>query len=102
MSRILKTPERGAVNAPSITGDPMLANLRTENDTAVIRLTGRFDFSGHREFKHCYEAALEEPSVRRIDVDLRAVEYLDSSALGMLLLLREQADARSLPVSLLN
>jgi anti-anti-sigma factor len=80
----------------------MLANLRTENDTAVIRLTGRFDFSGHREFKHCYEAALEEPSVRKIDVDLRSVEYLDSSALGMLLLLKEQAEARALPVSLLN
>lgn len=80
----------------------MLANLRTERDTAVIRLTGRFDFSGHREFRHCYEAALQEPSVRRIDVDLRNVEYLDSSALGMLLLLKEQADARALPVSLLN
>jgi len=80
----------------------MLANLRTENDTAVIRLTGRFDFSGHREFRHCYEAALEQPSVRRIDVDLHAVEYLDSSALGMLLLLKEQAEARELPVALLN
>ena len=80
----------------------MLANLRTEHETAVIRLSGRFDFSGHREFRHCYEAALQEPSVRRIDVDLNAVEYLDSSALGMLLLLKEQAEARSLPVSLLN
>jgi anti-anti-sigma factor len=80
----------------------MLASLRTEHDTAVIRLTGRFDFSGHREFRHCYEAALQEPSVRRIDVDLNAVEYLDSSALGMLLLLKEQAEARSLPVALLN
>jgi HptB-dependent secretion and biofilm anti anti-sigma factor len=80
----------------------MLANLRTEHETAVIRLTGRFDSSGHREFRHCYEAALQQPSVRRIDVDLNAVEYLDSSALGMLLLLKEQAEARSLPVSLLN
>lgn len=80
----------------------MLANLRTDNDTAVIRLTGRFDFSGHREFRHCYEAALQEPAVRKIDVDLNSVEYLDSSALGMLLLLKEQADARALPVSLLN
>lgn len=80
----------------------MLANLRTERDTAVIRLTGRFDFSGHREFRHCYEAALQEPAVRRIDVDLKNVEYLDSSALGMLLLLKEQADARALPVALLN
>src|SRR5688500_10495840 len=80
----------------------MLANLRTENDTAVIRLTGRFDFSGHREFKHCYAAALEEPSVRKIDVDPRSFQYLGSSALGMLLLLKEQAEARALPVSLPN
>jgi HptB-dependent secretion and biofilm anti anti-sigma factor len=80
----------------------MFANLHTDSDTAVIRLRGRFDFSGHREFRHCYEAALQEPAVARIDVDLQAVDYLDSSALGMLLLLKEQADARSLPVSLLN
>ena len=80
----------------------MLANFRTDHDVAVIRLTGRFDFSGHREFRHCYEAALQEPAIRRIDVDLKAVEYLDSSALGMLLLLKEQADARSLPVALLH
>ena len=80
----------------------MLATLKTKHDTAVIRLTGRFDFSGHREFRHCYQAALDQPSIRKIDVDLHAVEYLDSSALGMLLLLKEQADARALPVSLLN
>ena len=71
-------------------------------NTAVIRLTGRFDFSRHREFKSCCEAALKQPDVRAIDVDLQAVEYLDSSALGMLLLLKERADARALPVSLLN
>jgi anti-anti-sigma factor len=80
----------------------MLANLRTENDAAVIRLMGRFDFNGHREFKQCYETAFQEPSVRRIEVDLKGVEYLDSSALGMLLLLKEHADQRDLSVSLAN
>jgi anti-anti-sigma factor len=80
----------------------MQAHLITEQATARIRLIGRFDFSGHREFKYCYEAALNEPSVRQIDVDLHDVDYLDSSALGMLLLLKDYADARALPVSLLN
>ncbi len=80
----------------------MHANLSTERATAVIHLTGRFDFSARREFKQCYEAALIEPEVRAIAVDLRDVEYLDSSALGMLLLLKELADARTLPVSLRN
>jgi len=80
----------------------MNTNFTTDSETAVIRLSGRFDFSRHREFRTCYEAALNEPMLRRIDVDLQGVEYLDSSALGMLLLLKERADARALPVTLLN
>lgn len=79
----------------------MHANLKTDHDTAVIQLSGRFDFSGHRDFKQCYESALHAP-VRKIDVDLKNVDYLDSSALGMLLLLKQHADARALPVALLN
>lgn len=80
----------------------MNANFTSDTETAVIRLSGRFDFSRHREFRTCYEAALKEPSLRRIEVDLHSVDYLDSSALGMLLLLKERADARALPVTLLN
>ena len=80
----------------------MNASLKTDAEKVVIRLTGRFDFSRHREFKSCYEAALKEPELRGIDVDLAGVDYLDSSALGMLLLLKERADGRSLPVSLVN
>ena len=52
----------------------MRASLRREGDTAVIRLKGRFDFAGHREFKRCYEGALNQPSVQQIDIDLRSVE----------------------------
>jgi HptB-dependent secretion and biofilm anti anti-sigma factor len=80
----------------------MNTDVKTAVNTAVIRLTGRFDFSRHREFKTSYEAALSQPDLRGIDVDFAGVDYLDSSALGMLLLLKERADARALPVSLLN
>ena len=80
----------------------MNSSLRNDAETAVIRLTGRFDFSRHREFKNAYEAALKEPHLRGIDVDLEGVDYLDSSALGMLLLLKERADGRALPVALVN
>jgi HptB-dependent secretion and biofilm anti anti-sigma factor len=80
----------------------MNTDQSTATSTAVIRLSGRFDFSRHREFKTSYEAALKQSDLRGIDVDLAAVDYLDSSALGMLLLLKERADARALPVSLLN
>ncbi len=80
----------------------MDAQLKIDGGSAVIQLAGRFDFSAYRDFRDCYEAALREPQLREISVDLGGVEYLDSSALGMLLLLKEHADARALPVSLAN
>lgn len=80
----------------------MQAELTTQQENAVIRLTGRFDFGGHRDFKRCYEGALSDSGVRRITVDLKKVEYVDSAALGMLLLLKQQAEARSLPITLLD
>jgi anti-anti-sigma factor len=80
----------------------MNTDLTPPATTGVIRLSGRFDFSRHREFKAGCEAALNQAGVRAIDVDLEGVDYLDSSALGMLLLLKERADARALPVTLLN
>jgi len=53
-----------------------------------IRISGRFDFEGHRAFRDAYEQA---EGVRRFVVDLSATEYVDSAGLGMLLLLREHA-----------
>lgn len=80
----------------------MQVNLKTSGEAAVISLGGRFDFKVHHDFKRCSDAALKDAGVRRIEVNLDAVEYLDSSALGMLLLLREQAQGKGLKVALRN
>lgn len=67
---------------------------QTVRDTiATIRLQGRFDFSVHREFREAVKAAIATPAVREIEIDLSGVDYIDSSALGMLLLSRENAQA---------
>lgn len=60
---------------------------------AVLSLNGRFDFHSHRDFRMAYEAALEAGAVREIEINFAGVDYLDSSALGMLLLLREKAES---------
>ncbi len=60
---------------------------------ATLSLNGRFDFHSHRDFRAAYEKALEAEGVREIEINFSAVDYLDSSALGMLLLLREKAEA---------
>ena len=54
------------------------------NGTVTLRLTGRFDFRLIKEF---HEMLKKDP--RTWVVDFSGVEYVDSSALGMLLLLRD-------------
>lgn len=59
----------------------------SRNDAVRIKIDGTFDFSVHKEFRASYEGSVKKgvPVV----VDMREVEYIDSSALGMLLMLRE-------------
>lgn len=67
---------------------PVISKISTEENTVDIRVTGRFDFSVHREFRDAYRDTDPEADYC---VDLSEAEYLDSSALGMLLLLHEHA-----------
>lgn len=80
----------------------MEANVSTAGSQAIIKLAGRFDFNSHREFREVVDKALEGESVQEIQVDLGAVDYLDSSALGMLLMLRDKARGGGKGVSLAN
>lgn len=69
-------------------------HISTEVSAGKARMTlsGRFDFHTHRDFRSTYETLLERGDVHEVVVSFQDVEYLDSSALGMLLLLREKAD----------
>jgi len=62
-------------------------------NTLTINMTGRFDFHVQRDFKEAYDPQLGNAAVSAIEINLAGVEYLDSSALGMLLMLRERATA---------
>lgn len=64
----------------------------------VLMLSGRFDFNAHRSFSDGYESALKEKSLKTIRLNMKNVDYLDTSALGMLLLLREKARASNVEV----
>lgn len=71
-----------------------------EQNSLTIKVTGRFDFSLHEDFRSAYTNEIS--SGARVVVDLGAVEYMDSSALGMLLLLREFAGEDLADVRLVN
>lgn len=53
-----------------------------------IDIQGRFDFSVQKDFRAAYRDC---PPSMNYRVNLAEVEYMDSAALGMLLLLRQHA-----------
>ncbi|WP_151704066.1 STAS domain-containing protein [Nitrincola alkalilacustris] len=69
----------------------------------VIRTGQRFDFSTHTEFQQQVQAVLKDEAMRTLIVDLRATQYMDSAALGMLVQLhRKMLDRKSLILKLAN
>jgi len=80
----------------------MEVNVATANGCAVLRLRGRFDFNAHREFREAIDNAIGQADAKEVQVDLGGVDYLDSSALGMLLMLRDRCKGANKVVSLAN
>lgn len=74
--------------------------ISTDGAEVTISVTGRFDFSAHKDFRESYEQVPDRPE--RFTVNLRDAIYLDSSALGMLLLLRDHANNLSAKVEIIN
>jgi len=80
----------------------MQVNVVKDANAVSLKLSGRFDFNAHREFRGAYEPVMADEQVRTLSVDLGAVEYLDSSALGMLLMLRDKANTAGKALTLVN
>lgn len=76
------------------------SNLDADNKELNINIIGRFDFSLHQDFREAYEEVSSE--VSSYVVDLNATSYLDSSALGMLLLLRDFAGGDDSTIKIVN
>ncbi len=69
----------------------------TNGNQHTISINGRFDFSVQSDFRKAYE---EVPSSSHFVVDFSSTDYMDSSALGMLLLLRDYAGGDNANVKL--
>ncbi len=80
----------------------MTVKTQIAGEKAQLSLSGRFDFTAHCEFRQSYEDVLKQAGLRGLAVDLSGVDYIDSSALGMLLLLKESAERSQLQLSLVN
>ena len=68
-------------------------------NTAVLVIKGRFDIASYEAFNRAYTELLGR--AEQVQVDLSTTTFMDSSALGMLLLLREKA-GDSVHIELIN
>ena len=66
----------------------------------TVSVSGRFDFSLHEEFRNAYEKTADPGW--EIVLDMKHVDYMDSSALGMLLLLREHTGDDEANIRIIN
>ena len=64
------------------------SSISEDGRTLEIEVGNRFDFNLHLLFRAAQESA---PQASQFVVDLAQTEYMDSSALGMLLVLHEAA-----------
>lgn len=76
------------------------AHPSADGSELTIKVSGRFDFSAHQEFRQTYESGPAE--VSSYVIDMTDATYLDSSALGMLLLLRDHAGGDSASIRIIN
>ena len=76
------------------------SEVSADGSKLTIAIKGRFDFSKHQEFRSAYEELNPRPAC--VVVDLKDATYLDSSALGMLLLLREHAGGDDSDIRVVN
>jgi len=76
------------------------ADYSADAKELTINIKGRFDFGSHQDFRDAYERVDGSPQAYKIN--LKETTYLDSSALGMLLLLRDHAGGDTAKVKLVN
>jgi len=79
---------------------PVESEVSLDGKKLTITVKGRFDFGKHQDFRNAYERFYKVPET--YIVDLKETTYVDSSALGMLLLLRDHAGGDNAEVRVVN
>jgi anti-anti-sigma factor len=75
-------------------------NVSGDGKTVTIKISGRFDFSAHQEFRDAYSTVAANAS--RYVLDFANTEYVDSAACGMLLVFRDAAGGNGSDISIIN
>ena len=80
---------------------PVKSELSNGGKTITIKVNGRFDFAVQNEFRDCYYN-IDNAKSSKFIIDMSGANYMDSSALGMLLMMREYLGGNSADISITN
>ncbi|MBF0226366.1 MAG: STAS domain-containing protein [Desulfobacterales bacterium] len=76
------------------------SELSQDGKVLTVGIPDRFDITLFQSFTEAYKSKIE--SISKIVVDLSNTKYIDSSALGMLMLMRERAGGEKAKVDIIN
>ena len=75
--------------------------IENGDNSASIILDESFDFESHKAFRDMVKSIISKRPERLV-IDFGKVEYIDSSALGMLMLARQEASTIDCKMKLVN
>lgn len=77
--------------------------ILTKEDSITISLENDFTFHHHADFRKAYEQNLDDKK-KVIIIDFAKTNFIDSAALGMLLILREyiEESGKTIAIELIN
>ena len=76
-----------------------ITHEKTDGNT-LVHLDGRFDFGARKTFKDAIDGAAEEGNP--VVLDLEKVTFVDSSALGLLVICHQNLKNKNIPFYLVN
>ncbi|MFC4159530.1 STAS domain-containing protein [Chitinimonas lacunae] len=76
--------------------------VKIHGETGRLIVLGQFDVNLYRAFRGSSQQLLDNATVREILIDLEQVHSMDSSAIGMMLLLQERASLSDKSMYLIN
>ncbi len=80
---------------------PLTSQPSQDGSTVTISIDGNFDYTLYKGFRDAYQEGLNS-GITKFILNLSKTEYMDSSALGMLLVLKDRAGHENITVSIKN
>ena len=78
----------------------MKVTTTINGERAVLAIEGRFQYDAVMDFRHAMEPLACNAQLTHLEVDLAQTTYIDSSALGVLLVMRDMARKNRKSISL--